>query len=183
VTPVTRAVSPARQLPVAETVLAAVGEAVLLATYASQDAVYHWLTHLLAGGTAALTALAAVAAVRRRPVRSAPLWVLLGHVIAVIPDVLFAAGLATNHGWTSSSPTSPATTSPVGYGRSTPPSSSPSPRTYSASPTTTPPLTRRFPFVSEICGSGGVVEGDAVAHGFELVDGAVLGSVGGSRVK
>ncbi len=93
-TPVTRAVSPARQLPVAETVLAAVGEAVLLATYASQDAVYHWLTHLLAGGTAALTALAALAAVRRRPVRSAPLWVLLGHVIAVIPDVLFADGLA-----------------------------------------------------------------------------------------
>ena len=93
-TPVTRTARPARQLPVAETVLAAAGEAVLLATYASQDAAYHWLTHLLAGGTAALTALAAVAAVRRRPVRSAPLWVLLGHVIAVIPDVLFADGLA-----------------------------------------------------------------------------------------
>jgi alkylation response protein AidB-like acyl-CoA dehydrogenase len=94
VTPVTRTARPSRQLPVAETVLAAAGEAVLLATYASQDAVYHWLTHLLAGGTAALTALAALAAIRRRPVRSAPLWVLLGHVIAVIPDVFFAAGLA-----------------------------------------------------------------------------------------
>lgn len=93
-TPVTKTARPSRQLPVAETVLAAAGEAVLLATYASQDAVYHWLTHLLAGGTAALTALAALTAVRRRPVRSAPLWVLLGHVIAVIPVVLFAAGLA-----------------------------------------------------------------------------------------
>ena len=52
-TPVTRTAHPARQLPVADTVLAAAGEAVLLATYASQDAVYHWLAHLLAGGTAA----------------------------------------------------------------------------------------------------------------------------------
>lgn len=76
------------------TLVAALVELLLLTVYVSQDAAYHWLVHFLAGGTAALVGLTAAAGCRHRPATHPALWVLLGHLVALFPDLLFAAGIA-----------------------------------------------------------------------------------------
>jgi len=76
------------------TLIATLVELLLLTVYVSQDAAYHWLVHFLTGGTAALIGLTAAAGCRHRPTTQPTLWVLLGHLIAIVPDLLFAAGIA-----------------------------------------------------------------------------------------
>jgi len=76
------------------TLIATLVELLLLTLYVSQDAAYHWLVHFLTSGTAALTGLTATAACRHRPATQPTLWVLLCHLIAIFPDLLFAAGIA-----------------------------------------------------------------------------------------
>jgi len=76
------------------TLIATLVELLLLTVYVSQDTAYHWLVHFLVGGTVALLGLTATAACRHRPATQPTLWVLLGHLIAILPDLLFAAGIA-----------------------------------------------------------------------------------------
>lgn len=69
-------------------------EAVLYASYRGHDASFHWLTHFFVGGSVALLLMSAWSARRRRPVPRPILWVLAGHVYAMVPDLLFRAGIA-----------------------------------------------------------------------------------------
>lgn len=72
-------------------------EAGLYVSYGAHDARFHWATHFLVGGTAALAAMAVFAAVTRRPARRAPVWILLAHLFAMLPDFVFEAGYP--HEW------------------------------------------------------------------------------------
>lgn len=69
-------------------------EVALYASYRGHDARFHWFTHFFVGGGAALAAMAVVAWRRRRPVAMPLLWVLAGHLLAMAPDIAFAAGEA-----------------------------------------------------------------------------------------
>ena len=72
-------------------------EIALYASYRSHDARFHWFTHFFVGASAALVVMAAVVVVRRRPVPLALVWVLVGHLVAMAPDLAFVAGEA--HRW------------------------------------------------------------------------------------
>lgn len=53
---------------------------------------FHWATHFLVGTSAGLLWLLAVLQVRRRPARGQLLVLLLLHVVAATPDLIFQAG-------------------------------------------------------------------------------------------
>ncbi|HEX2064103.1 MAG TPA: hypothetical protein VHE80_06750 [Acidimicrobiales bacterium] len=74
--------------------VAVVAELALYASYRGHDARSHWFTHPFAGASAALLVMAAVAAATRRPVPLPLAWLLLGHLVAMFPDLLFVAGHA-----------------------------------------------------------------------------------------
>lgn len=75
-------------------VAAVVVEIGLFASYRAHDARFHWFTHLFLGGSVALLVMTAVAVRTRRPVAAPLVWVLAGHLFAMIPDFAFAAGVA-----------------------------------------------------------------------------------------
>jgi hypothetical protein len=72
-------------------------EAVLLAFYLYWDASFHWLLHLLVGGSIGL--LAATAGAAPRGLRTGALVpvVTVGHLIAAVPDILFRLGVPHQH--------------------------------------------------------------------------------------
>jgi hypothetical protein len=69
-------------------------EIALYASYRGHDARFHWFTHFFVGASAALLVMALVAGRIRRPVPLPLVWVLLGHVLAMAPDLLFIGGAA-----------------------------------------------------------------------------------------
>ncbi|MDQ3570524.1 MAG: hypothetical protein M3396_07870 [Actinomycetota bacterium] len=75
-------------------VIAVLGEIGLYASYRGHDARFHWFTHFFVGASLALVVMALVAARTRRPVPLPLVWPLLGHVVAMFPDFLFAGGIA-----------------------------------------------------------------------------------------
>lgn len=74
--------------------LAVAVEVGLFASYRGHDARFHWFTHFFVGGSVALVAMALAARRWRRPVPYPLVWPLLGHLVAMFPDFLFAAGEA-----------------------------------------------------------------------------------------
>ncbi|MDQ6874713.1 MAG: hypothetical protein M3042_06570 [Actinomycetota bacterium] len=76
------------------TAVAAATEAFLFITYRGHDAPFHWFTHFLVGGSVALIGMIVWVVQERRRVRAAAIWVVLGHLVAMFPDFLFAAGIA-----------------------------------------------------------------------------------------
>jgi len=72
---------------------AAATEAALYESYRGHSASFHWFTHFFVGASAALVVMTAVAVRRRGPVPYPALWLLVGHLIAMAPDFLFAAGV------------------------------------------------------------------------------------------
>lgn len=75
-------------------VAAAVVEVGLYASYRGHDARFHWFTHFFVGASAALLVMAVVAAASGRPVALPLVWVLVGHLVAMAPDLAFVAGQA-----------------------------------------------------------------------------------------
>jgi 4-hydroxybenzoate polyprenyltransferase len=69
-------------------------EVLLYASYRGHDARFHWFTHFFVGASAALLVMAVLAAVRGRPVALPLVWVLVGHLFAMAPDLAFVAGVA-----------------------------------------------------------------------------------------
>ena len=67
-------------------------EVVLYLSYRGHDARFHWLTHFLIGASAALLLMAAWAWHARRPARLPLVWILIAHLYAMFPDVLFRLG-------------------------------------------------------------------------------------------
>lgn len=66
----------------------------LYASYRGHDARFHWFTHFFVGAAAALIVMSVVAARRRRAVPRPLVWMLLGHIVAMAPDLVFMAGVA-----------------------------------------------------------------------------------------
>jgi len=75
-------------------VVAVVTEIGLFASYRGHDARFHWFTHFLVGSSAALLVMTAVTLRTRRAVPAPLVWALVGHLVAMIPDFAFAAGVA-----------------------------------------------------------------------------------------
>jgi hydrogenase/urease accessory protein HupE len=73
---------------------AAMVEVGLYASYRGHDARFHWFTHFFVGATAALAVMIVVAAARGRPVPLPFVWVSVGHLVAMAPDLAFVAGVA-----------------------------------------------------------------------------------------
>jgi len=74
--------------------LAVAVEIALFLSYRGHDSRFHWFTHFFVGASAALLIMAVVAWRQRRPVRYPLIWPILGHLIAMFPDILFAQGIA-----------------------------------------------------------------------------------------
>lgn len=68
----------------------AVTEGLLYLSYESREASFHWYTHYFAGAVFALLAMALYAGIKKRPARLPLLWLLIAHLVAMIPDFLFS---------------------------------------------------------------------------------------------
>ena len=66
----------------------------LYASYRGHDARFHWFTHFFVGASAALLLMAAAAWAGGGPVPLPLVWPLIGHLVAMVPDLLFVAGQA-----------------------------------------------------------------------------------------
>ncbi|HVE45666.1 MAG TPA: hypothetical protein VNA57_02805 [Acidimicrobiales bacterium] len=78
----------------ASCVMAVAVELLLYRSYKGHDARFHWFTHFFVGAAVALLAMAVVAWRTRHPVALPMLWPLLGHLVAMAPDILFNFGMA-----------------------------------------------------------------------------------------
>lgn len=74
-----------------------VAEGLIFLSYQHSDGRFHWFLHFFVGATAALTLLAAHALWSRRLLRWPLLWLLIGHLVAMIPDFLF--GIMPHQPW------------------------------------------------------------------------------------
>lgn len=75
------------------TAFAAATEIFLFARYQAHDAPFHWFTHFLVGGSVALIGMTVWVVQERRRVALSAVWVVLGHLVAMFPDLLFAWGI------------------------------------------------------------------------------------------
>jgi pimeloyl-ACP methyl ester carboxylesterase len=66
----------------------------LFLSYRGHDARFHWFTHFFVGASVALVAMTLVARRQRQPVAYPLVWPVLGHLVAMFPDLLFAGGVA-----------------------------------------------------------------------------------------
>lgn len=69
-------------------------EIFLFYLYLSGDGTFHYFTHFFAGATLALVLMTLAARHWRRPVRFPLLMVLIGHLLAMAPDIAFVEDLA-----------------------------------------------------------------------------------------
>jgi hypothetical protein len=81
-----------------DVVFAVAVEVYLYLSYTAHEARSHWFTHFFLGASAALLVMATVVGVGRRPFRLPLLAIVLGHLFAMVPDVLFAFGIR-HDGW------------------------------------------------------------------------------------
>lgn len=56
-----------------------------------------WLIHFFIGVTVGLVGMTVWLVEERRPVPLPPVWILAGHLLAMFPDLLFAAGVTHRH--------------------------------------------------------------------------------------
>jgi hypothetical protein len=69
------------------------GEAVILSAYALTDALFHWSTHFLVGLTAAAVYNLLVLAIRCTPAPGQLASILVLHLVAMVPDLVFPLGV------------------------------------------------------------------------------------------
>lgn len=84
-----------RQRPHPSRVVAAVAiEVALYWSYLGGDGPFHWFTHFFAGTSFALLVMTLVSVRTRRPVPVPLLWLVMGHLAAMGPDLLFVNEMA-----------------------------------------------------------------------------------------
>lgn len=81
--------SPTRERAVLAAAAAVGVEVLLYERYGTHEASFHWFTHLYVGGATALLVLSGLTLLRRRQLPYPAVWVMLGHIVAMIPDLLF----------------------------------------------------------------------------------------------
>jgi hypothetical protein len=74
-------------------------EIALYSSYRHHDARFHWFLHFFVGASVALLGMSAVAWRTRKAVRFPLIWILIGHLVAMAPDLLFYAFSIIHRGW------------------------------------------------------------------------------------
>ena len=76
-----------------------IAEIFLFASYRHHDARFHWFLHFFVGASFALAMMSIFAWRYRHPCPYPLLWILLGHIIAMIPDFLFLCCSVIHQSW------------------------------------------------------------------------------------
>ena len=80
-------------------VVAVMVEVGLYLSYRGHDARFHWFTHFFVGSAVALVVMSIVALRTRRPVPVPLVWLLVGHLFAMLPDLAFTGGHVAHEPW------------------------------------------------------------------------------------
>ena len=91
--------SPARKRAVGAAAAALGVEVLLYERYGAHEASFHWFTHVYVGGAAALLVLSGLTLLRRRESPYPAVWVVGGHVVALVPDLLFTLRDMAHRPW------------------------------------------------------------------------------------
>lgn len=81
------------------TALYIAAEIFLFKIYGNHDSRFHWFTHFFIGGIVALTGMTIHAYRTGQAARLPLLWLLLGHVVAMFPDLLFNLAHIVHQSW------------------------------------------------------------------------------------
>lgn len=74
-------------------------ELALFLSYQHRDGRFHWFLHFFVGASAALMVMTFAGFIRRRPVSRPLTAILAGHLIAMLPDILFGLGIVPHEEW------------------------------------------------------------------------------------
>lgn len=74
-------------------------EIVLFLSYQHDDARFHWFLHFFVGTSVALILMTLVIYWSNRPILFPMLWLLMGHAIAMFPDILWSFQLLPHQAW------------------------------------------------------------------------------------
>jgi len=74
-------------------------EAFLYFSYQQNDGSFHWFLHFFVGASVALMVMGLITFLSGRIIRHALLWIFVGHVIAMFPDILWNFLVATHEPW------------------------------------------------------------------------------------
>lgn len=91
--------SPVRERAVIAAAAAIGVEVLLFERYGAHEASFHWFTHLYVGGAAALLVLSGLTLLRRRESPYPAVWVVVGHVAALVPDLLYTLRDMAHRPW------------------------------------------------------------------------------------
>jgi hypothetical protein len=74
-------------------------EGLVFLSYQHSDGRFHWFLHFFVGGTVAFGVLAALTYWTGRVIRFPLLWLFLGHMLAMFPDMLFGLLSIPHQSW------------------------------------------------------------------------------------
>ena len=80
-------------------VLFATAEVLLYLSYQHHDSRFHWFLHFFVGTSAAFGVMTLITYWSNRTILFPFLWLLVGHVIAMFPDILWSAELLPHQAW------------------------------------------------------------------------------------
>lgn len=79
--------------------LFATAEVLLYLSYQHHDTRFHWFLHFFVGTSAAFGVMTLITYWSNRTILFPFLWLLVGHVIAMFPDILWSAELLPHQAW------------------------------------------------------------------------------------
>ena len=74
-------------------------EVLLYISYRHHDARFHWFLHFFVGASAALIMMSMWALRSRRPAPYPLIWILVAHLVAMFPDILFLCCSIIHRAW------------------------------------------------------------------------------------
>jgi hypothetical protein len=79
--------------------LFATAEVLLYLSYQHHDSRFHWFLHFFVGSSAAFIVMTVITYWSNRTIRFPFLWLVIGHLIAMLPDILWSAQLLPHQAW------------------------------------------------------------------------------------
>lgn len=74
-------------------------EVLLFVSYQHHDSRFHWFLHFFVGSSAALIVMTVVTYLSKRTILFPMLWLMMGHAIAMFPDILWSLELLPHKAW------------------------------------------------------------------------------------
>lgn len=74
-------------------------EVLLYLSYQRHDSCFHWFLHFFVAASVVLILMAVFTYRSGKPVRLPLLWILVGHVVAIIPDILWNFEFMAHQTW------------------------------------------------------------------------------------